>query len=120
MLQGGSLWAGIISGGISQLQDTRNLTAGQMDKKEFAVKTTGNVTGAFGVMAGIEYGAMLGTTVLPGVGTVIGSIVGGLVGNNLGHSLGTQAGNAIVNNRLLNKATKSVIPSSEDGSAFQV
>ncbi|MHC0616614.1 hypothetical protein [Paenibacillus sp. GCM10027628] len=120
MLQGGSLWAGLISGGLSQLQDTRDLTTGQMDRKQFAVKTTGNVTGAFGVMAGIEYGAILGTTVLPGVGTVIGSIVGGIVGNNLGQTLGTQAGNALVNNRLLNQMTKSVTSSSENESAIQI
>jgi outer membrane lipoprotein SlyB len=118
MLQGGSLWAGLISGGISQFQDTRNLTTGHMDKKEFAVRTSGNVTGAFGVMAGIEYGALLGTSLLPGVGTVIGSIVGGVVGNSLGQSLGTQAGNALVNNRLLNNVTKSVTPSTENGSSF--
>ena len=108
MLQGGSLWAGLISGGISEFQDVRNLTNGQMDKKEFAVKTTGNVTGAFGVMAGIEYGAILGTTVLPGFGTVVGSVIGGILGNSLGQRLGTQAGNAIVHNPLLNNLSKTV------------
>lgn len=114
MLQGGSLWAGLISGGISQIQDTRSLTQGQMDKKEFAVKTSGNVTGAFGVMAGIEYGAILGSSVLPGAGTVIGAAVGGLLGNRLGQTIGVQAGNAIVNNSLVNQVTQKVMPTSSD------
>lgn len=114
MLQGGSLWAGLISGGISQLQDTRNLTKGQMDTKEFAVKTTGNVTSAFGVMAGVEYGAILGTTLMPGVGTVLGSVVGGFLGDNLGRMVGTQAGNALVHNRFVNATVKPVARAAEE------
>ncbi|NOV04341.1 hypothetical protein [Paenibacillus planticolens] len=114
MLQGGSLWAGLISGGISEIQDVKNLSNGQMDKKEFTVKTAGNVTGAVGVMAGIEYGAMLGTTVLPGVGTVVGSVVGGILGNSLGQRLGTQAGNAIVHNRFITNMAKPVTQASAD------
>lgn len=108
MIQGGSLWAGLLSGGISQLQDTRNLTKGQLDTKQYAVKTTGNLTGAFGVMAGVEYGAILGTSLLPGVGTVIGSVVGGLLGDSLGRTVGVQAGNALVNNRFVNSAAQPV------------
>jgi phage-related tail protein len=106
MLKGGSLWAGVISGGMTQIQDTRNFTNGQIGKKEYALKTTGNVTGAFGLMAGVEYGAMLGTTLLPGVGTVVGSILGGLVGDRLGRRIGVQAGNALVSNPML----KNVMP----------
>jgi outer membrane lipoprotein SlyB len=101
MLKGGSLWAGVISGGMTQIQDTRYFTNGQMGKKEFALKTTGNVTGAVGLMAGVEYGAMLGTSVLPGVGTVVGSILGGLIGDRLGRRIGVQAGNAVVSNPML-------------------
>jgi outer membrane lipoprotein SlyB len=117
MLQGGSLWGGLIAGGINQLQDTISLTKGQMEKKDFAVKTTGNVTGAFGVMAGIEYGAILGTSILPGVGTVIGSVAGALLGNSLGQTLGVQAGNALVNNRLFNNVTKTAAEPGDNLSA---
>jgi outer membrane lipoprotein SlyB len=106
MLKGGSLWAGVISGGMTQIQDTRNFTNGQMGKKEFALKTTGNVTGAFGLMAGVEYGALLGTSLLPGVGTVVGSVLGGLIGDRLGRRIGVQAGNALVSNPVL----KNVMP----------
>jgi len=101
MFQGGSLWGGLISGGISQLQDTRSLANGQMNKSEYAVKSTENVTGAVGVMAGIEYGAILGTTIMPGFGTVVGSVVGGLLGDSLGRKVGHQAGRMLVNNRLV-------------------
>lgn len=99
MLQGGSLWAGVISGGITQFQDTQSLMKGQMEKGNYAVKTAGNVTGAMGVMAGIEYGALWGSALLPGVGTVLGAAVGGLLGDRVGRVVGQQAGNVLFNNR---------------------
>ncbi|MGZ0041096.1 hypothetical protein [Paenibacillus polymyxa] len=117
MLQGNSLWGGLISGGISQVQDTISLTKGQMDNKEFMVHTSGNLTGALGVMAGIEYGAILGTSLLPGVGTVLGSIVGGLLGNNVGHRVGMQAGSALVNSRMVSNLTQSVAKNTESAPA---
>lgn len=99
MLQGGSLWGGIISGGVSQLQSTRSLMSGEMNKSEYAVKSSENVTGAVGVMAGIEYGALVGSALMPGVGTVVGSVVGGLLGDSLGRRVGGQAGKLLVRNR---------------------
>jgi outer membrane lipoprotein SlyB len=106
MLQGGSLWGGLISGGMTQLQDTISLTKGQMDNKNYMVHTSGNLTGALGVMAGIEYGAILGTSLLPGVGTVLGSVVGGLLGNSVGQAVGMQAGNSLLNNGLISNITQ--------------
>ncbi|MEC4568725.1 hypothetical protein L8C07_22490 [Paenibacillus sp. CMAA1739] len=117
MLQGNSLWGGLISGGISQVQDTISLTKGQMDNKEYMVHTSGNLTGALGVMAGIEYGAILGTSLLPGVGTVLGSIVGGLLGNNVGHRVGMQAGSALVNSRMVSNLTQSAAKNTESAPA---
>lgn len=100
MFQNGSLWGGLIAGSLSQLEDTRLLRNGQMDKSSYAVNTTENVTGAIGVMAGIEYGAVLGSAVLPGVGTVVGSLMGGLLGHTLGRKVGHQAGSMLVNSQL--------------------
>lgn len=97
MFQGGSLWAGVVSGGVTQFQDTQNLLNGQMERTNYAVKTAGNVTGAVGVMAGIEYGALLGTSIMPGVGTVLGAAAGGLLGDRLGRAVGLQAGNILFN-----------------------
>ena len=56
MFKGFSLWAGVISGGLAQLKDTQAVTTGHMDKKEYAIQTSQNVTGGIGIMAGIEYG----------------------------------------------------------------
>jgi outer membrane lipoprotein SlyB len=98
---GGSLWGGLVSGGLSQLQDTNALKQGQIDKKTYAVQTTENVTGAFGVMAGIEYGAIVGTSIRPGVGTVLGSVVGGLLGDRVGRTVGHRAGSSLVNSRMM-------------------
>lgn len=107
MFQGGSLWGGLVSGGLSQIQDTNALKEGQINKKQYAVQTTENVTGAFGIMAGIEYGAFLGTSIMPGVGTVLGSVVGGLLGDRLGRNVGQLAGTSIVNSRMIRNTVES-------------
>jgi outer membrane lipoprotein SlyB len=74
-----------------------------MDKKEYTVHTTENVTGAIGIMAGIEYGAVLGTSIMPVVGTVVGSVVGGLLGDRLGRNVGRLAGASLVNSSMIQK-----------------
>jgi phage tail tape-measure protein len=101
MFNGVPLWAGVISGGLAQLKDTQAMTSGHMCKKEYAIQTSKNVTGSLGLMAGIEYGAILGTTILPGPGTIIGSLIGSMVGNWLGNTVGHQAGHIIFNNQML-------------------
>jgi outer membrane lipoprotein SlyB len=95
MFEGISLWAGALFGGITQYRDTRNLNQGEMDRKEYAVETTENVTGALGVWAGVEYGSMLGTTLIPGVGTAVGAVLGGMLGARVGSTVGHEAGNAV-------------------------
>ncbi|WCK54714.1 hypothetical protein PP175_01350 [Aneurinibacillus sp. Ricciae_BoGa-3] len=102
MNRGTSLWAGVISGGLSQMQDTNALRNGQMSTKEYAAHTTRNVTVAAGVYAGMEYGGILGSAVLPGIGTIIGSVVGGLVGDKVARVVGMQAGNLVFNRPSMN------------------
>ncbi|WP_244527551.1 glycine zipper domain-containing protein [Lihuaxuella thermophila] len=72
-----------------------------MNKKEYAVQTTENVSSALGVMAGIEYGALLGSSVLPGVGTAVGSVIGGLVGDRFGRYVGKQTGHLVCNQQII-------------------
>ncbi|AIQ12038.1 hypothetical protein [Paenibacillus durus] len=108
MFQGGSLWAGLLAGGMSQLQDTKSLQQGQLSKKEYTAHTVENVTGAVGVMAGVEYGAVLGSTVMPGVGTVVGAMLGGVLGDRVGRVVGGQAGSMISRNPLVNKAAEPI------------
>jgi hypothetical protein len=95
MFEGGSLWAGLITGGFAQLQDTIALTSGRIKGDDYAVKSTKNVSMALGTMAGVECGAILGTAVMPGFGTMIGSIVGGYVGDRLGTYAGEQVGSLV-------------------------
>lgn len=92
MLQGGSLWAGLITGGLYQWGDTNQLNQGQMNRQEYAAHTTKNVTAAVGVMAGVEYGAILGTTLIPGIGTAVGAVAGGILGDRVGQMVGGQLG----------------------------
>lgn len=99
MFRGGSLWAGVISGGVSQVQNTMALANGQLKTNDYATHTTKNMTGALGVMAGIEYGAVWGSVLLPGIGTVVGSVIGGYMGDRLGRYVGLQAGNKLFGNR---------------------
>lgn len=101
MFRGTSLWAGVISGGLSQWEDTRHLQSGSMSGMQYAANTTKNVGVALGVMAGIEYGAILGTSIFPGVGTVVGSVVGGLIGDRVGRTVGMQTGNLVFNNSVM-------------------
>jgi outer membrane lipoprotein SlyB len=109
MLQGTSLWGGVISGALSQIQDTNALSKGQMDKNNYAIQTTENVTGAFGVMAGIEYGAILGTSIMPGIGTVVGSVAGGFLGNKLGRTVGQLAGTTVFKSPLVQNVTQPIV-----------
>ncbi len=98
MFEGGSLWAGVITGGLAQIQDTVALTSGRMKTEDYAVRSTKNVSTALGTMAGVEFGAVLGSAVLPGVGTVIGSVVGGIIGDRVGTLTGTEAGHMLFGN----------------------
>ncbi|UQD52759.1 hypothetical protein C0971_12485 [Bacillus methanolicus] len=104
MFKGVSLWAGVFSGGMAQLQDTQAMASGKMDKKEYAIQTSKNLTGSLGIMAGFEYGAILGSAIIPGAGTIIGSIIGSIIGNRIGNYAGYQAGNILFNNQMLNNS----------------
>jgi outer membrane lipoprotein SlyB len=95
MFSGGSLWAGILSAGVNQLQHTNMLRTGNIDGQTYFKHTTSNVGSGLGVMAGIEYGAALGSAVMPGVGTVVGSVVGGMIGNRIGQYVGHHTGNIV-------------------------
>jgi outer membrane lipoprotein SlyB len=95
LFNGVSVLAGVLFGGVKQFQDTRSLNQGEIQRKKYAVETTENVTGGVGVWAGVEYGGMLGTTVLPGFGTVAGAVLGGLLGARVGTAVGHTAGNAV-------------------------
>lgn len=99
MFQGAPLWSGVVSGGISQVEDVQSYMNGEKDGKYLAASTVKNVTGAAGVMAGVEYGAIAGSMILPGVGTVIGSIAGYMIGRQIGSSIGATAGNLLFNRK---------------------
>ena len=100
MFKGVSLWGGLISGAMAQLQDTQALASGHMAKKEYAIQTSKNISGSVGIMAGIEYGAILGTSVFPGVGTFVGALLGSMVGSRVGNYAGYQVGEMVFDNQM--------------------
>lgn len=97
MFTRGTWIAGTITGGLPQIKDTNLYQTGKMTKGEYAASTSKNVGGAFGLMAGIEYGATLGSALIPGVGTIVGTILGGILGDRLGHTIGFEIGNTLFN-----------------------
>ncbi|SEB62694.1 hypothetical protein [Paenibacillus sp. GP183] len=107
MYQGISVLAGLLFGGVKQYQDTKSLNQGEIYRKKYAVETTENITGGVGVWAGVEYGSMLGTTLLPGFGTVAGAVLGGVLGAKVGTVVGHQAGSAVFKQGMPNFMTDS-------------
>ncbi|WP_026695710.1 hypothetical protein [Peribacillus kribbensis] len=103
MFRGGTLWAGIISCGLDQFRVSRAAANGNLTKQQYAVNTAKNITGSIGLMAGLEYGAILGSAVMPGVGTLVGSFVGSVIGNRMGSSAGYHAGNYLLNGQSYNR-----------------
>lgn len=95
MFSKGTLWAGAISGSVTLLRDAGAHRSGNLNDREYAVHTTANLTSTLGLMAGFEYGAFLGSALLPGAGTVIGTILGGILGDRLGQIIGQQAGTSL-------------------------
>lgn len=109
----GPLWAGVISGAIMQTADTLALYNGKIEKKDYAVSTLGNVSSSLGLIAGIEYGATLGTMVLPGAGTAIGSIAGGIIGDIAGRYIGHRTGGLFSNKQNINVTGENVTVTNE-------
>jgi outer membrane lipoprotein SlyB len=101
MFSKGTLWAGAISGGITQIKGSREYTSGKINANEYVAHTTTNVSETIGLMAGLEYGAILGASLIPGVGSIIGTILGGILGDRLGNVVGTQVGNVFINHEML-------------------
>ena len=106
MFSKGTLWAGAISGGINQVRGSREYTSGKISENEYVAHTTTNVSETIGLMAGFEYGAILGASLIPGVGGIIGTIVGGILGDRLGNVVGTQVGNAYIHQKRLGSTSR--------------
>ena len=105
MFSKGTLWAGAISGGIAQIKGSREYTSGKINENEYVAHTTINVSETLGLMTGLEYGAILGSALIPGFGSIVGTILGGILGDRLGNVVGIQVGNAIINQKRLGKIT---------------
>ncbi len=73
----------VIFAAVEQIADTGRLCAGTIDPDEYARRSGANVGGS----AAAYGGAVLGTAICPGIGTVIGGLVGGLAGSSLGRGL---------------------------------
>lgn len=109
MFSKGTLLAGAISGGISQVRGSREYTSGKISEKEYVAHTTINVSETVGLMAGLEYGAILGSSLIPGIGTIVGTVLGGILGDRLGNVVGIQVGNAFIKQERLGNHNQKLI-----------
>ncbi|MDR3601332.1 MAG: hypothetical protein P4L49_12770 [Desulfosporosinus sp.] len=109
MFSKSTLWAGAFSGGINQIRGSRAYTGGKINVNEYVAHTTTNVSETLGLMAGLEYGAILGSTLIPGIGTIIGTILGGVLGDRLGNVVGIQVGNAFIRQGSLGNSNQDLL-----------
>lgn len=109
MFSKGTLWAGAISGGIAQIKGSREYTSGKINANEYAAHTTINVSQTLGLMAGLEYGTILGSSLLPGIGSIAGTILGGILGDRLGNLVGIQVGKAIIKQERLGSPRQNLL-----------
>jgi len=54
MFSKGTLWAGAISSGITQIKGSQEYTSGKINSKEYVANTTTNVSETIGLMAGLD------------------------------------------------------------------
>lgn len=111
MFSRGTLWAGAISGGINQIKGSCAYNSGKINANEYVAHTTTNVTETIGLMAGFEYGAILGSSIIPGVGSIVGAILGGMLGDRLGNVVGIQLGNTFIKQERLGCSNQKLINS---------
>ena len=76
---------------VGQGVDTAQLAAGDIDQKEYRLRSAENVGNAAGSVAGGAVGAAIGTALCPGIGTAVGgwlgSFFGGLAAGSAGRAL---------------------------------
>jgi len=70
--------------GVDVLKDLMRFADGGLSGDELAVRTGANVVKGTTAWAGMEGGALLGSMLLPGPGTIAGAILGGLIGGGFG------------------------------------
>lgn len=82
-LAGSNMPAAFASFVVASKSDFIAFSKGSIDGTELAYKLGNNGVGVAGTMLGAEYGASVGTMILPGAGTVIGGLAGGMIGYTL-------------------------------------
>jgi len=82
--------AAVVQTGIILAKNTMDLFSGKISSEEFIKKTGKDGFELASALTGSNIGAIAGTFIAPGVGTVIGSIIGGIVYSMASQSLFAQ------------------------------
>lgn len=79
-LGGSNFPAGMVSFGIATYGSVIDFAQGEIDASELAYDLGNGAIGVSASMLGSQYGAAVGTMIMPGLGTVAGGLVGGMIG----------------------------------------
>jgi hypothetical protein len=79
----GSAPVAIATGAFEVGADVVRFAQGKIDGDELAGAAGKTVVRTGATWAGAEGGALIGSAILPGVGTVVGGVIGGLLGGSL-------------------------------------
>ncbi|MCJ8315144.1 MAG: hypothetical protein HRU38_24310 [Saccharospirillaceae bacterium] len=77
----------LLQAGVALGKNTSLLLSGKMTANEFAHSMTKESMTIATSLVGANYGALVGTMILPGVGTVVGGVVGGIAASMVSSSL---------------------------------
>lgn len=65
-------------------KDAYRVRSGKIDGQEFRARAGGHFGALSGGLLAAQVGSALGTTLLPGIGTILGGFAGGILGEELG------------------------------------
>jgi len=102
-LSKGSGPAAIINTGVILARQTTSLVTGKISAEEFVKNIGQEGTTLAASMTGANLGAVVGTFIMPGVGSIVGGIVGGMVASMLSGSMYYELQKSIADTKLSNE-----------------
>lgn len=102
-LSKGSGPAAIINTGIILAKQSTALVAGKITAEEFVANIGQEGTTLATSIAGANLGAVAGTFIMPGVGSIVGGVIGGMVASMLSGSMYCQLQKSIADTKLSNE-----------------
>lgn len=100
--------AAIISTGVILAKQTTKLLQGEITPEEFAINIGREGTTLASSITGSNLGAVIGTAMLPGVGTIVGGVIGGMLASMLSSSAHNQLMQCVQDTKLSEERRKAI------------